>query len=223
MIIKKLLFILATICTSSLMMAQTTTENYIKNTTYQVKTTTGNVSNSNKLENVTYFDGLGRPMQSVGIRAGGNNEDIITYIGYDNFGKQDKDYLPYAAFTNNGLYRTNGLTDTNTFYDAAKYEVDFSGVALNDINAYSQKDLEASPLNRVLKQAAPGKDWKQGNGHEIEFEYQTNTFDSSNPTSANNDNVKLYSVSLSRSNNTYTPTLILNSGTAGYYGEKRTL
>ncbi len=29
--------------------------------------------------------------------------------------------------------------------------------------------MEASPLSRVLKQAAPGAAWKMGSGHEIEF------------------------------------------------------
>ncbi|WP_154662271.1 DUF6443 domain-containing protein [Vaginella massiliensis] len=55
-------------------------------------------------------------------------------------------------------------------------------------NAYSQKEYENSPLNRVLKQAAPGNSWKLGSGHEIKFDYQTNTasevlkFGVSNPT-----------------------------------------
>jgi hypothetical protein len=35
--------------------------------------------------------------------------------------------------------------------------------------------LENSPLNRVLKQAAPGTDWAVGTGHEIKLDYQTNT------------------------------------------------
>src|SRR5690606_16736217 len=40
---------------------------------------------------------------------------------------------------------------------------------------YSEKDLEPSPLSRVMSQAAPGDEWKQGSGHEIKFEYQVNT------------------------------------------------
>ncbi|NRB61370.1 MAG: RHS repeat-associated core domain-containing protein [Winogradskyella sp.] len=60
-----------------------------------------------------------------------------------------------------------------------------------------------------MKQAAPGKDWKMGNGHEIEMEYLTNT---------NTTEVRHYKVSLVKSQVlntvTYEPTLIDN----GYYG-----
>ncbi|RXP51968.1 hypothetical protein EC396_11935, partial [Lutibacter sp. HS1-25] len=70
------------------MIGQTTTENYVKTTSYQVATTTGSVANDDKIETITYFDGLGRAKQSIGIRAGGGSEDIVTYIGYDEFGRQ---------------------------------------------------------------------------------------------------------------------------------------
>jgi RHS repeat-associated protein len=62
---------------------------------------------------------------------------------------------------------------TNEFYQD-KYPKDFAGVSLENVNAYSQKVFDNSPLNRVLEQAAPGKDWKVGNGHTIKFDYQTN-------------------------------------------------
>ncbi|MDG2274629.1 MAG: hypothetical protein P8L28_02150, partial [Flavobacteriaceae bacterium] len=41
-------------------------------------------------------------------------------------------------------------------------------------NPYSEKQLDNSPLNRVLQQAAPGKDWKIDQNHTIQFDYQTN-------------------------------------------------
>ena len=108
MTMKKLLYTLAAILVSSFALAQTTTENYIKSTSYQVETQNGTtnansqatLTNTDKIESVTYFDGLGRPLQSIGIRAGGNSEDIITHIDYDAFGRQDKDYLPYSASSN---------------------------------------------------------------------------------------------------------------------------
>ncbi|TPV31153.1 RHS repeat-associated core domain-containing protein, partial [Paucihalobacter ruber] len=78
------------------------------------------------------------------------------------------------------------------FYNTPKYE--------NTNNPYSEKDFEASPLNRVLKQAAPGYDWRMGGGHEIEMDYQSNT----------NTEVKRYEVSLTFANNTYTPQLVLS-------------
>ena len=58
-------------------MSQTTTENYVKNISYQVASTTGNVSNDDKIETITYFDGLERPIQNIAKQAGGNKQDII--------------------------------------------------------------------------------------------------------------------------------------------------
>ncbi len=149
--------------------APSATENFIMSTIYQKGYTEGqegNATNSEKISTIQYFDGLGRPLQSVGIRAGGDSEDVITYINYDVFGRQNKDYLPYAAASNGGAIRTDALNATNGFYLTSKYE--------NTINPYSEKLFEASPLNRVMQQAAPGASWKLGTGHEIKFDYQTN-------------------------------------------------
>ncbi len=155
-------------------LAQSTTENYIKSTTYKVPTKTGNVAADQQQENITYYDGLGRPKQSIAVQAGGQQQDIITHIAYDPFGRQDKEYLPYAATTNKGAFRSGNLaTETNQFYQN-KYPDDFLNTATSNVNAYSQKVFDSSPLHRVLEQAAPGKDWKVGNGHSIKFDYQTN-------------------------------------------------
>lgn len=178
--------------------------NYIHNITPRTPTTNINsLSNSQKVEAISYFDGLGRPAQQIGIRAGGNNEDIITHVGYDDFGRRTKNYLPYSSSVNISDYRTNALPATLNYYDASTYNEDFSGMTVADINPYSEKELDNSPLNRVEKQAAPGKDWKLGNGHEIEMDYLTNS----------STEVRYYRVSLSFANNIYTPSLVLD----GYY------
>ena len=186
---KNLLYTLAIVFVSNLVLAQTETENYIKNTSYQVKTTNGThkagtsteLTPDDKIETVTYFDGLGRPIQSIAKQAGGQKQDIVTPIIYDAFGRQMKDYLPYArAYANpdNALnYETSLVLDTNGHIVPlndqylAKYADDLD---INLPNPFSEKVLEASPLNRVLQQAAPGKDWAVGSGHTIKFDYQTN-------------------------------------------------
>ena len=62
---KKLLFITATLF-SVFALGQSTDQNYIKNTTYKVPTTvTPNPTDAQKTQNVTYFDGLGRPIQQI--------------------------------------------------------------------------------------------------------------------------------------------------------------
>jgi RHS repeat-associated protein len=184
-------------------------ENYIHIVNPQVEST--NVSGlleSEKIESITYFDGLGRPMQSIGIRSGGNYQDLVAHIGYDGFGRQAKDYLPYATLSDGGLYKTGAEASTLSYYDATKYESDFPGMNTANINPYSEKRFEASPLNRVFEQGAPGKDWlvnpTSDSDHTIKFEYETNSI----------GEVRLYGVSLNYSNNTYYPTL--TGGTASY-------
>lgn len=130
-----------------------TNDNYIHTIVPTIETT--NVTSllqSQKIETIAYFDGLGRPKQNIGVRAGGGNQDVITYIEYDAFGRQVKDYLPYAEVSSCGLYRSDALSSSESFYNSDKYE--------NTTNPYSEKQFEASPLNRVLKQAAPGIDWR---------------------------------------------------------------
>ena len=185
-------------------------ENYVYTLTPRIAVTdVSTITNDDdKIEAVTYFDGLGRSIQNVGIRAGGNKEDIVAHIEYDEFGRQNKDYLPYPDTTIVGLYRrTDALSATNTHYLGAKYTADIDS---GSPNPYSEKAFEASPLNRVLKQAAPGEDWKLNGGHEIEFDYDSNS----------NTEVRRYEVTLNFANNTYTPTLILDTDTGnnnGYY------
>ncbi|WP_244462156.1 DUF6443 domain-containing protein, partial [Wocania ichthyoenteri] len=197
-------------------------ENYVFTRSYQKPMTSFNATTAKEgdvIEQITYFDGLGRPIQSIGIKSAPDKKDIITHIDYDGFGRQDKDWLPYYETTGSlGNYRGNKALATQQYYQT-NYADDFVGITnAQDITAYSQKGFEASPLNRVLKQAAPGDDWKLGGGHEIDFDYQTNTFDPNNTTNPSNDNIRLYKTDLSFANNTYTPTLILDSGVAGYYG-----
>ena len=105
-------------------------------------------------------------------------KDIITPVVYDAYGRQTKEYLPYAdlslgEFVNNDLVTIPSINDyyTNT------YSEDLDATP----NPYSEKHLEASPLSRILEQGAPGADWKVNptadTDHTIKFEYQTNATD----------------------------------------------
>ncbi|SDI06275.1 hypothetical protein SAMN04488062_12152, partial [Flavobacterium omnivorum] len=208
---KKYIYLLIILLLSQIQMyCQTlSSENFIYSEVPQKpvqKSNYGNLSALEKQKSITYFDGLGRPMQTIAIGQGGNGEDIITPIIYDGFGRQDKDYLPYTAVSD-GTYRMNAVSDIATFYDNTKYDADFPNLTTADINPYSQKQFEPSPLNRVQKQAAPGNDWAMANNHTIKLEYQTNIA----------GEVKLYLVALSFANNTYTPSLSVNTVNNGFY------
>ncbi|WP_369014660.1 DUF6443 domain-containing protein [Flavobacterium anhuiense] len=127
--------------------------------------------NSDVLETITYFDGLGRPMQSIGIKTSSSIQDIVTAITYDSIGRQKKEFLPYMdTSTSLGSYRNNAISNTNNYY-IANYSADINSIKPNP---FSEKAFEKSPLNRITKQGAPGADWSLGNGHEVKLDYQTN-------------------------------------------------
>ncbi len=146
-------------------------QNYLKKYTARTGTTSentvrnGTASESYKL--FTYFDGLGRPMQTIGKQSTINGRDLITPIAYDDFGRQEKEFLPYFETdgTQDGRYRSNAVT-MHSSRTAGIY---------GDSYGYSQKEFEPSPLNRVDRQAPPGSSWYLGSGKEIKFQRRTNT------------------------------------------------
>ncbi|AXP79790.1 hypothetical protein CJ739_693 [Mariniflexile rhizosphaerae] len=165
---KKLLYILMLI--PVLALGQSQDQNYIKTITYKKPTTSGNVdvtNPANAVVQITYFDGLGRPIQQVAHKQSNSGNDIVTHIEYDAFGRQTKDYLPYAN-------QTPSLDYTNPATVATELSNFYSFYNGGTTHPYSEKELEASPLNRVFKQAAPGNVWAMGSGKEIKFDYQTN-------------------------------------------------
>ncbi len=133
-----------------------------------------------KIYNITYYDGLGRPMQQTGINASPNSKDIITHIGYDGYGRQARHYLPYRDDLGvTGSYREVDVNQHINTYYKNKYADDFPGITdMNQINAYSESIFEPSPLNRVREQGAPGKAWKadpnSDTDHTIKFDWGTN-------------------------------------------------
>lgn len=133
----------------------------------------GTLSKEEKTQSIAYFDGLGRPVQITAIGQGGDGSDLVTPMEYDALGRQVKEYLPYPLTNSSTSYPRIGmaasLTSLGSLYNTTKYE--------NTINPFSEKLLEASPLNRVLKQTAPGASWEMGKGHEIKLDYQANADD----------------------------------------------
>ncbi|MFH6995139.1 DUF6443 domain-containing protein [Flavobacterium sp. FlaQc-48] len=168
-----ILFILSLFAPLSLTAQTFSDDNFIYTATPKKAVKSANFHTLTKdelIQNVTYFDGLGRPVQTIAIGQGANGKDIITPVEYDGFGRQVKEHLPYASPNGGNSYPridpAAALNAALNFYKADQYQ--------NTGNPFSEKQLEASPLSRVLKQAAPGTSWKMGNGHEIKMDYQTN-------------------------------------------------
>lgn len=97
-----------------------------------------------------YFDQLGRPLQTVAKQATPSGKDVVSASVYDGFGRMPVQYMPYAATTGNGIFKTNALADDSAFYKSL-----FPGEAV----IYSESMLEPSPFSRVTDQYAPGNSW----------------------------------------------------------------
>ncbi|SDQ82063.1 RHS repeat-associated core domain-containing protein [Chryseobacterium soldanellicola] len=154
---KKILLPIGALLLSGLAQGQlSNTENYVYSKTYLSDPT---LSNPRTSETVQYFDGLGRPKQVVNVKASPQGKDVVTYIEYDNFGRQVKDYLPVPqSQTLNGAVVPTPLANaTNTPYGTEKI--------------YSEKILESSPLDRVLQQKQVGNAWDT---KPVQFDYNAN-------------------------------------------------
>ncbi len=173
---------------------QTQSENYVKTTTYRSE------NGGNPSVSITYFDGLGRPIQQIQNAQSGTGKNIVTPIVYDQFGRQVKEYLPYATQTNDldFIPTSTAITNQSSFSQ-------YSGQV-----SYSEKLIENSPLNRVLKQSAPGNSWAMGSGKEIKMDYQTNV-------ATGDDAVKLYTATSSFNSSTGEFLIsLVNNGSTNY-------
>ncbi|WP_394973695.1 DUF6443 domain-containing protein [uncultured Croceitalea sp.] len=181
--------------------------NYVLSRTYQVpKNSNAEISlNNDVIEAIQYFDGLGREQQTINIGQSPLGADMATPFQYDEYGRMVREWLPFPAANDGvkGNYQTGSQLNTQQFYQN-KYANDFQELEITAVNPYSEKMLESSPLSRVNKQAAPGKDWgingEDDMDHTIGFIYGTNTHDPENTNNVDNDNVRLFTVSLPLSN-----------------------
>ncbi len=152
-------------------------ENTILKEGYTTEEELESVTVEERQQQVTYFDGLGREMQSVLTQASPGKKDIVTPVTYDAVGRIEKTYLPYVS-GENGYYKTEATTDQPTFYSPASTA--HSGIA-KSANPWAVPLYEASPLNRVLEQGAPGEVWQllasgaTDAGHTIKSSFRTNT------------------------------------------------
>ena len=198
---KKILYFLLFLPIMVIGQTPTQTENYVKSKTYKQATTTSiaTPTPAQAIQNITYFDGLGRPIQQNANAQSSTGKDIITHIEYDAFGRQPREYLPFASTQNNmAIVNGNSLKASTILQYQTQY---------GDSIAFSQKLFENSPLNRVFKQGAPGNDWSVNGNHAIRFEYQTNTVQDSvryfTVNSSWDSGKGLYEIPTSLSVNTY--------------------
>jgi RHS repeat-associated protein len=116
-----------------------------------------------------FFDGLGRPLQTVTNQTSAAQKDLVQPFAYDVYGREIKKYLPYTDVNEtNGWYKPNALRDPNSTGTAqAQYmtgkQYPFYQTGGNipvDTVPYSRVRFETSPLNRPIEQASAGDAWR---------------------------------------------------------------
>lgn len=128
---------------SSVVFSQSTDQNYTITTTYKQATDTVVPNPDVAMANVqiSYFDGLGRPIQQVAHKQSNSGKDIVTHIEYDAFGRLVKEFLPFPNSAPSLNYMSAANTELVSFYSS------YNG---GTSNPFSEKQLESSPLNRVF-------------------------------------------------------------------------
>lgn len=120
-------------------------------------------SNIKFRQSTSFFDGLGRSLQTVKKKGHSDGYDLIQHFHYDAFGRENVQYLPYV----------NQPSNPNGNYDIySKTGIEFFYPANHGQQPYSKTEYDNSPLNRVTKVMAPGKSWVgAGRGVESGFNF----------------------------------------------------
>lgn len=184
-------------------MAQTATQNYTKTTNYR------EAGGGRPAVSITYYDGLGRPIQQLAHQMSPSGKDIVTHIEYDASGRQAKEFLPYPSQSVPLEYDPNAATEVASFYASPSLARTGNPTFEATGNPYTEKLFESSPLERVLKQAAPGSAWKMPGSptdtdHTIRTEYLSNSV---------TDAVRLYKAANGALSGGYYPATLSQQGT----------
>ncbi|MBN2612054.1 MAG: hypothetical protein JXB00_10905, partial [Bacteroidales bacterium] len=150
-------------------------ENYIKSITYREPLSSFPTGDYKHLEQIQYFDGLGRLKQTIQVNASPSGYDLIQPVVYDAFGNESYKYLPYPT-NSNGAFQESAQLYSMYYYD----EGTVGRIADNNAKVYIEYDN--SPLNRVMKQFGPGEAWHENDGKPITYGYTTNTGEVTNWT-----------------------------------------
>ena len=145
--------------------------NYVRTRTIQkpgvmdLTTAIGLTNPADVQQTTQYFDGLGRPVQTVGRRATPLGSDLVQPQVYDPVGREVTHYLPYADSSNDGNYKPNAVLS-----QAAFNADQFPGEQFY----YGQTVYEPSPLNRTTNVYAAGNSWA-GGGRGVATGYNINS------------------------------------------------
>lgn len=147
----------------------TTKINYVRNFSFHKAMTSESglsteIANGNVMQGTQYMDGLGRPIQTVARRALPGGKDLVQYMTYDEYGRQVYQPMAFQSEYNTGALYLTPSSRLSTFMNAQYPGEDIF---------YSKTEFESSPLNRVIKQMAPGNSWA-GSGVGVSSTWRSN-------------------------------------------------
>ena len=118
---------------------------------------------------VTYYDGLGRPYETVALKHSPSRNDLVSMTSYSGLNRATHQWLPISEEANGQPLSTESfISKAGTFY--------------NDNRPYQETLYEASALNRVVGTVRPGNEYAT---HPSTQSYEINTA---------NDAVRIFSV-----------------------------
>lgn len=113
---------------------------------------------------VQYFDGAGRSLQTVQVRASGDaNKSIVQPFTYDQVGRESIKYMPFADNSSlPGNYISDAITKQSLYYspEGVNTPNQQSNGIVGTSSPFSVTLFEPSTLNRVTQQGYPGKVWQ---------------------------------------------------------------
>ena len=124
--------------------AQDIYRNYVMKTVH-----TDADSTQTKRQTVAYYDGLGRPIQTLLKGASPDGHDLADHFEYDSLGRESRTWQTIRSPYSNG-----GPVDSAMFVPTA---AGFYG----DMAPFRETRYDNSPLNRVRKVTGPGNAWHQ--------------------------------------------------------------
>ena len=113
----------------------------------------------NSRQTIDYYDGLGRPVQTVRRRESPTGEDLATYVRYE-YGR------PVQEWSETPAGQGSSLIPYSSIVVSASY-------AYSDANAFSLTEYEESPLSRTISVTGPGEAWHDA-GKGVTYDYLVN-------------------------------------------------
>jgi hypothetical protein len=186
----KIFFLSIFLATTLRVLGQTSTMNYVTTQELQVEVkdplAIPSTDPTKVKKTIVYYDGLGRPLQSVIYQASPKKFDIVQHFVYDAFGREGYKYLPYTSTTSSGAYVSNplgtspqlGPIQNKDYTLSAQYKFynnNADNELVKDEYPLSRTVFESSPLSRPIQDYGAGKAWSEIDANKyIKHEYLVN-------------------------------------------------